>query len=329
MGNIGIALAAYFLHENYNVTIWNRSTAKRLKLKNINFKINELRSSSVPKIHYGDLRTLKLANMIIVVTSVANAHEEIIQGIKNTINHNNIVIIIPGCFGSYYEFRKHLNTDNIFEINPSPISSRVSITENTINMKLNNDYYIGGLFFQKDVYKLFPKGEFVSPIQSSLMNIEMILHPAIYLTTKYDLKRFYCDGINLYNEKIINAVDSERLELGLRIGIKLPSIIEILKNKYASSNLCNYPSNMVEIFTKTKPFIDSNIRFNRLDQKRYISEEVPFRLVPMYRLGRDFGLSMKHTKLLIDMAIKFTNVDYYKIKRNVSKSDIVTNPRFY
>ncbi|HDK42053.1 MAG TPA: hypothetical protein ENG87_01635, partial [Candidatus Pacearchaeota archaeon] len=237
MGDLGIALAAHFLHQNYKVTVWNRSSTKLLMLKNIDYKINGSSPPRLPEIHDGDLYALKLSNFIVIVTSVADAHEEIIEGIKNNINSNNIVIVIPGCFGAYYEFRKHLNTNSIYEINPSPISSRVSITKNTINMKLNSGYYIGGLGCQKDVKELFPKGEFVSPIHSSLMNVEMILHPTIFLTTKGNISGFYRDGVNYHNTKIINAIDLERLDLGMHIGIKLPSLVDILKSKYASLNL--------------------------------------------------------------------------------------------
>ena len=209
-------------------------------------------------------------------------------------------------------------------INSSPFFSRTT-TDGTIHyIKENNIYYIGSKKFDndKDVFDLFPKGVHVEPMISTLMNIEMIMHPVIYIYNNSERFHFYCEGINsIASEKII-AIDKERIELGKKLNLNIPSIVETLKAHHEHLNSDIYPGSLMTILTKTKPFINSNILFNRSEQQRYITEEVPFRLVPLYLLGKDLGLKMDNTKSIIEKSNSLFNTNYYKNGRYISISDI-------
>lgn len=321
-GNVGIGLASYCLYKNRKVFIWSNSASKRSVLEKINYSYQGVVSRDRPIILDQDLRFMDLSNFIIIIATVANAHEYLVKKLRHSVDKSSVIIIIPGCFGSYYYFKKHLGIDNIVEINSSPINSRVDHDGNQLFLKYNPFYYIGSTYREEEISSLFPTGTYVNPMFSTLMNIEMVLHPSIYLYSNRDEFYFYRDGINKGSSKMICEIDLERMEVARRLGMNLPSIPEVLESHYKHMNEGVYPENIIDTLKKTKPFCESPLVFNKKLQCRFISEEVPYRLVPLFSLGRDLGVTMGNVKTLIDRASQLFNVDYYEKGRRISVTDL-------
>ena len=322
MGQVGQALASYFLSKQYTVYGWNRHCFgnKRTSLENNSFLYN---GQDVGRIvlYNQDLSKIDIRSEVIIVATLANGHDEIIKAFQDRVVGKKI-IIIPGCFGSYYVFNC-LKGNDIYEINPSPFSARVSGTVGNFDFfSEKKKYYIGTNDDTDQIIPLFPKGVTVSPIESSLLNIEMILHPIIALCTENNDYYFYREGINEKSLDLIEGVDEERLALARCLGIKIDSIANTLKKEYQALNTGVYPRGIEHIFTKTIPFINSGIVYNDCDYSRYISEEIPYRLVPFYYLGKRCGLGMCTTQAVIDLACERENINYYKEGRRLPILDI-------
>lgn len=321
MGNIGQGLAAHFLSNDYKVFAWNRlgNQDKISLLKRAWFHYKGKNVGRVEVLEK-NLSSLIFQTKIIIISTTANAHREIIDELKNI--KNKLIIIIPGCFGSYYCF-KRLEGNKIFEINPPPFNIRVSKIGRFLYFNEVDNYYIGSQYYDEDVLRLFPKGEIVHPLLSSLNNIEMILHPVIALNNKDKKKfNFYREGVNAKIVEVIKAVDEERIQLGRYFNITIDPIEKMFEKRYKHLNNTKYPENLVDIFRNTKPFVDSNITFDRSSFSRYIYEEVPFRLVPFYFLGIECGLKMKNTKYIIEKANKSEGINFFEYGRKLNINDV-------
>lgn len=322
MGNLGQGLASYFLSNGFKVEVWNRPNKKKYnELKNNYFYYNNKPVGKV-LVSNSNIQKLKIKPEMIIIATTANAHDKIIRSLAGKIK-NKLILIIPGCFGSFYEFSK-LTGNHIFEINPSPISTRVTTVGSFSYFRQDfiSNYLIGSKNIESKILEIFANGKFCHPLKSSLSNLDMILHPTIALgNIKKKNYFFYRDGINSTIEKQILLIDEERIDLGKKFNFELSDIRTSLKLKYELLNNKKYPNTLISIFKTTEPYKSSQIIYSK-HVNRFIEEEVPFRLVPFYFLGIECGLKMINTRKIIDKACKIFNIDYYKLGRRIALDDI-------
>jgi opine dehydrogenase len=146
-------------------------------------------------------------------------------------------------------------------------------------------------------------GVLVHPI-TTLMNLSRIELNGPYRSHYYDLT----PGIG----KIMDAVDGERQAVQAALGlppISLPTMIHDFfnvsgKNSYEAILACpNY-------CRQTTP---DNL------EHRYISEDVPFGLVPMSAIGEQLGLDMSTTRSIIQLASSATGLNFWKEGRSLER----------
>src|SRR3989339_760001 len=109
---------------------------------------------------------------------------------------------------------------------------------------------------------------------------------------------------------ILEAIDKERVAVAEKLGIRLLSAREWLYLTYDSPG-----KNLYEAIQESSGYKGINAPSNI--NHRYIFEDVPMSLVPLYSIGQMLGLNMPSIKSIIDFACIMHDKDYFKIGRTV------------
>lgn len=165
------------------------------------------------------------------------------------------------------------------------------------------------------IYPQFYKAE--NAWQTSFNNPSATLHT---ITTLMNMSRIELMGAykNSYYDitpgvaRIIEEVDAERLKIAKHFYSNPISVQQIMESLYD---------------IKGKDFYDTirNIKAYKIQyapnsmQHRYISEDIPYSLVPIATLGKSIGINTPNMDSIINIACMCNGVDYWSEGRNAQK----------
>ena len=174
----------------------------------------------------------------------------------------------------------------------------------------------------REVYPRYAKAKNV--FETSLTNPNVMLHPAISLlntgwieATRWGFK-FYTEGVTPSIGRVIEALESERLAVGRGLGIDLSymdwlverggvefkgRVHEVLRGDKALtlfSELCVHE-------------IDTDLNF------MFITEDVPYGLVPWASLAEKLGVETPIIRALIAIASAVNETDYWSVGRSLER----------
>lgn len=124
-----------------------------------------------------------------------------------------------------------------------------------------------------------------SVFETSLNNTNAVIHPPITLfnAARIDASerfQYYPDGASPYSCNYVEKMDKERLEIASRLHVDLQSILNMLNEFYDS----DYPT----LYEALPGLFPTGLGPTTLDY-RYLTEDIPFGLVPISELGKILG----------------------------------------
>ncbi|HSL87527.1 MAG TPA: NAD/NADP octopine/nopaline dehydrogenase family protein, partial [Bacteroidales bacterium] len=141
--------------------------------------------------------------------------------------------------------------------------------------------------------------------------------------------KYYREGISRTVAGFIEKIDKERQDVANLLHHPVISAKEWLQHSYGIECDTLYDC------------IQKNVSYEEIYappnmQYRYIYEDIPYGLVPLESMGKDLGLEMKNTQIVIDLANALLNTDfrasgrtaeklhfdYKKLMRGVTKEDL-------
>ena len=309
-GNTGHAAAAYFSSLNQEVTIYTRDSGKASVLQNNGIKAsNKLNGIFGINAVSNITEAVEGADFICIFTK-ANQHKSIFHLISGLLEKNQRIIIFNGNWGAY-EAKEILEDELKFK---NIILAETSSMPFIANSKKTGEVEIRGIKKQigfstlnrSASEKLLTELKLLFPdviiqnniIETSLVSANPIIHVPISLFNIVRIEqghnfKFYTDGISELSIKFIENIDKERILIGKNFGIKLPGILDTINsfwtNKY--DNLLNalrqnYPS------SKAPKSLDH----------RYITEDIPFGIIPIVKLGKLLELGTPYSDTIVSMA---------------------------
>lgn len=132
-------------------------------------------------------------------------------------------------------------------------------------------------------------------LEVALRSTSPVIHAPIQLSNSARIDGadtdflFYWKGVSPAVGRAIETLDEERLALARAMGFKLPSVVEQMRAWYAAQGAKG--DSAYELFT-TNPIYEWTKAPDRLDD-RYLTEDVPFGLVPMADLANRVGTPNK------------------------------------
>ena len=326
-GHQGLSMAAHLALNGVQVNLWNRSKSNIeniIKTKTIhcdgtvcgNAKLNAV-SSDISDV---------ISNFIMVATP-STAHRDIAKLLAPFVNDKMIVILNPGrTFGAidFYNELKNLGVNNfpiIAETQTIIYTCRKTDSESANIIAFKNNVKLAALKqrIPQCLDKYFSYCDSVG--FTSFSNVGMILHCAPVLmnigwieSNKVDFKYYY-DGISTTIASFCEKLDSERIEIALKCGFEVDTVIEWLKKSYdiAGNDLYQCLQN-----NEAYRFIDAPPSLNT----RYLYEDISNGLVPIEYIGKSLNIHTKAISTIIDLACMTVSYDFRKYGRQYSLRNI-------
>ncbi|MDX9801360.1 MAG: NAD/NADP octopine/nopaline dehydrogenase family protein [Spirochaetia bacterium] len=246
---------------------------------------------------------------IIMVTAPAVVHRDIASKLAPFLKDGQIVFIHPGATFGVLEFRKVLNdfsckADIVLSESQSLIyACRATKPGNAHIMGIKNKLQAAAfpatetdrvIALLNQAYPNIVSGKNV--LETSLTNLNAIMHPgpsilnSSLIESKHEWK-YYLDGITPSIGEFIVELDKERVELGSKVGLELPGLLEMYRIMYDVAG-----DNLTDIVRSNKAYHEISGQ-KKLDT-RYIFEDIPTGLVPMVSLAEKAGTSCERMKTI-------------------------------
>lgn len=331
-GNSGLAMAAHLSKEGNKVTLWNysRSTISKLMETHIIYCEGVIQGAINIDLVTDNIKIALKTPDIILITTPANSHKELAELIAINIEKETIIILNPGRTFGALEFqnvyRTHNNkiTQTIAETQTIIYTCRKT-AEDAVNIITFKNHVLISTFKVEEnqavinqlpecLRKYFIPAE--SMVQTSIGNVGMVLHCAPLLLntgwteSKNSTYKYYFEGITPTIGKLLERIDEERVMVSEALGFKVETTKEWLMRTYHVKG-----KNIYECIQNNKSY--ETIEAPSSLKHRYIFEDIPCGLVPLESIGLKLGLSMSHTSLIIDLAVKLLDYDFRKEGRGL------------
>ena len=334
-GNGGMALAGLIASKGYLVNIFEgiQPTEAFLQLqkeKEITIKGDIQARGTINEVTT-DISVALAQSDIILIVVPAYAHESVFEKLIPHLRDGHKVVIILGNFGTF-KLRKMMQQYGInkkitvSELASLPFACR-KITYNTVEvykcktkMKIasypvhkNNEM----LILMNTIMDIFFPGQNV--LELSLDNFNCVLHPLPVLLNvgciekNHEKFRHYIDGISPAISELIHRMDEERLEIRRSYGLKLLPVLDRFKMYYGE----NSSADVYEYINSAQsPY--KNLYGQKITS-RYLTEDIPYLVVPSMRLGGNLGVKSPIMAICIKLASTLHRTDYMSAGTSLDK----------
>lgn len=156
-------------------------------------------------------------------------------------------------------------------------------------------------------------------IVAGLENINFGGHPLITTLNIGLLENFsgqfnyYCDCVSPSTDKVSSIMEQERISVGSELGLSLRPELEMMNALY------NTHADSVYEFNKTSVTHGKIHSAPDSASSRYITEDVPNILVPVYEFSKLLNIEVPIIESCIRIASAYNDVDYFKCGRTLEK----------
>lgn len=332
-GHGGKAMAADLAAKGFQVTLYNRTpdhireiaARREISLKYEDGSVCDCRLTRVTS-DIGE--ALEDADVVMVVVP-ASGHREVARNCAPHLRDGQIVVLNPGRTGGALEFREIIRKEGctadvivaeagtfIFASRSTGLAqARIFRRKNTVPLAALPATRTGHVL--EAIYDAYPQFMPVPDVlHTSLDNMGAIFHPALTLLnagwierTKGDFQ-FYIDGVTRSTAHVLEVLDRERVTVAAALGVRARPALRWLKDAYSAEGKTLYEA------IQANPGYQG-IKAPRNLRHRYIFEDVPFSLVPIASLGRQFGVNTWAIDAMIRLACVVHGTNYYEHGRTV------------
>jgi opine dehydrogenase len=153
---------------------------------------------------------------------------------------------------------------------------------------------------------------------TGLSNPNPISHPAITILNTARIENtaggflFYVEGVTPAVRRVVDALDNERIAVGSKLRLELVSNTEMTRLWYRhqlARNEMNRDTAQISIYAR--------IKAEKELASRYLSEDVPYGLVPWEEIGKLVGIDMPTCTSLINLSNTLLGADFRRTGRTL------------
>ncbi|MCD4782955.1 MAG: NAD/NADP octopine/nopaline dehydrogenase family protein [Candidatus Eremiobacteraeota bacterium] len=157
-------------------------------------------------------------------------------------------------------------------------------------------------------------------LEVGFSNMNMIAHPATAILGMGPAEArngefyFYKEGMSDSVSKVQQKMDDERIEVGKKLRLHLSSFIDLVNLMYGMD------VSSIRDFALHSPIHNAfGYDFPKSPRARYVSEDVPYILVPVYHFAKLVDVDVPAIQSIISIASIMNNIDYLEEGRTFEK----------
>jgi opine dehydrogenase len=262
----------------------------------------------------------------IAIVTPAFAHKSYANLLKGKLSKEQIIILYPGAFGGLL-FKEIFGEDEcpiIAETNTLPYDTRLTGPCQVMIYGFN-DTNIGfipgerGSEIFEELRKVHPfVKRYNDLLEAGLSNVNPTLHSGLCLFSINDIENWpkrpfflYEHGVTPSSVKMDMALENERKKIGRKFGYNLTVLEDMLglKEGYTWQELYRNVHGNISLTPITGPHDIFN---------RYLTEDVPYGLVPWSYIGKEIGVETKYMDAVVNIYNIIHGRDWWKEGRNMS-----------
>lgn len=331
-GHQGLAMAAHLALNKMRVKLWNRSQERLRALRKEHVIISRGAVDGLAKVDSVSTDIEEVLCKFIMVTTPSSAHKDIAAILAPHMTSEHVVILNPGRTYGMLEFMDELKKNGCTTLPQVAEAQTIVYTcrrekENIVTIYALKEHVSLASFNRettKRILEYLPEclRPFYCPadswIQTSLGNVGMVLHcfPVLanigWIENSCADFKYYYDGITKSIARVLEKIDSERVETAAKLGYEVETLTRWMKNTYHVEGDDIYSC------------LQNNLYYRNIDapqslRHRYIEEDIPCGLVPLEATAHSMGVQTPATTLCIDLGNLAMNQDFRKIGRKSLK----------
>ena len=329
-GNGGQTMAGHLSLMGYKVSLYDIDVEKMNILKQLEGIQLEGRLKGLGRISCvtTDIVEAVKGAEIIMVTTVANAHQAVAISIAPYLEEGQVIVLNPGRTCGALIFKQTLKsagcTKRVYIGEAQTLVYACRVIENghvnVIGIKdevllsglpsADTDYILSKL---NPIFSCFVKADTV--LNTSLENIGAMFHPCVLLFNAATIERneffwFYRDMTEQVAE-FIERFDAERLAVGKAYGIDLLSVREWIKFAYKDTK----GETLCERMRNNPAYHD--IKSPSTIFTRQLTEDIPTGVLPMIELGKVAGVDTPLLQSMVYICEALLNRDMHSSGRTL------------
>ncbi len=332
-GHGGKAMAADLAARGFVVHLYNRSPERIAEIAlrgeiEIEYEDGTCRSGRLTTVTTDIAEALADADVVMVVLP-ASGHRDVARLCAPHLRDGQIVVLNPGRTGGALEFRRILDrlgcqadvtvaeTGTFIFASRSigPAEARIFRRKNSVPLAALPAVRTG--YVLEAVCDAYP--QFIpvpNVLHTSLDNMGAIFHPALTLLNAGWIEhskgefQFYIDGVTRSTARVLEVLDRERVTIAAALGVLARPALRWLKDAYSAEGRTLYEA------IQANPGYQG-IKAPRNLRHRYIFEDVPFSMVPLASLGKQFGVNTWALDAMVRLACVVHGTNYFERGRTV------------
>lgn len=254
------------------------------------------------------------------------AHENIFKMVMPYLRDGQIFVTQPGDFASLF-FRKWMKEAGIdkkvtfVDTTTIPYAVRI-VAPGVIYVEGKKAAFSAGSLPAGQINNALSKLKDVlfleviplkNVLEAGFSNGNMIIHVATAclgmgpMESRQGKIQFYAEGCSDSVAKILEKEDAERLAVGEAYGFGLMSFVETVNQFY------NLKMASIRDFVKNTPIHNRMPNDSpKSPKERYIAEDCPSGLVPVYHFGKLAGIGCSIMEAIIRICSVYNDIDYFK-----------------
>ena len=245
---------------------------------------------------------------------------------------NQIIVSLAGNFSALYLYRElrrqpHAPAIHIADTASLPYACRahrpghVEIIEIKRSMQLAAMPAKSTPFIMTKLSASFPckLSASTSVLELGLNITSAISHPTVMITNAGRIGEgqaefyFYKEGIGASTARLIQALDNDRINIGQRYGLQLPSYLDNMNSFYG------YDFSTIHGFFTQSPAHNALKLCPASVNNRYLTQDIPYVMLPWYSLGLHAHYDSAVMKSLITLSSLLNDTCYFSQGRAIAK----------
>jgi opine dehydrogenase len=341
-GHGGLAMAGYLGIQGFEVRLFNR-TAERLEPIRRRGAVELIAhdGEEIPRgvgplaVVTSDMEEAITGADVLMVVVPATAHAWLAEEMAPHLKDGQIVVLNPGRTGGalevHYIFRqKRVTADVIVAETQTFLYASRAINPGQVQIfRVKNSVPVAAIpaYRTPEVVKALSHAftQFIpgdNVIKTGMDNIGAVFHPAVTVLNSARIEstrgafEYYIDGITPSVAKVLEAIDSERVNVGAVMGFNCMSAREWLYIAYDAAGHTLHDAihaNRGYYGIQAPPHL----------HHRYLTEDVPMSLVPIASIGETVGSPCPTIRAVIHLANVMHGCDYWETGRTAEKLGLV------
>ena len=310
MGKIGHGTAAALVNRGHKVTCFTRCPHKAQALNNHGITASGALCGIFPVQATTRIDAAEQADLL-VVTTTAQGHRPMAELLQGHLKPNQMILILTGNWGAY-EFYcvlgEEARTKNVIIGETSgniaavpklsdPATVFIKPAKRTIDFATIPASKAP--WMAQELRDAFPQ---LRPVKNVLTTSLNSTNPPIHVPVSlFNITRianredalFYQTGLPPVLSDFLAAADGERVAVGKAVGAEVSPVLELM-NRAWQSNYEDLRTMGMENESLKSVLLPKDLKH------RFLTEDIPFGLWPVARLGAQFGVPTPRTNLMIE-----------------------------